>query len=45
MAALFARGRLRAPEIEIVPIVEAEDALERNRAGKQRGKIVLKVWE
>jgi NADPH2:quinone reductase len=45
MAALFSRGWLSAPEIEILPIVEAEDALERNKAGKQRGKVVLKIWE
>lgn len=45
MAALFSQGRLKAPEIEVRPIVEAEDALERNKAGKQRGKVVLKIWE
>jgi NADPH2:quinone reductase len=45
MAALFNDGRLKPPEIEILPIVEAEDALERSKAGKQRGKVVLKIWE
>jgi NADPH2:quinone reductase len=45
MAALFSQGRLSPPETEILPIVEAEDALERNKAGKQRGKVVLKIWE
>ena len=45
MAALFSQGRLSPPETEILPIVEAEDALDRNKAGKQRGKVVLKIWE
>jgi NADPH2:quinone reductase len=45
MAVLFSQGRLSPPETEVLPIVEAEDALERNRAGQQRGKVVLKIWE
>lgn len=44
MAAHFDRGALVAPELTVRPIVEAEDALERNKAGKQRGKVVLEIW-
>jgi len=45
MAALLREGRVSAPETEILPIVEARDALERNKAGRQRGKLVLRIWE
>ncbi len=43
LAGLMDQGILRPPDIEEMPLTEAAAALERNRRGHGRGKIVLRV--
>ena len=42
---LIAKGKFQAPELTVLPLSEAEKAIEMSRTGRTRGKIVLKCVE
>ncbi|NLT31296.1 MAG: NADP-dependent oxidoreductase [Propionibacterium sp.] len=43
LVGLLASGRLRAPEVEVLPMEQVRRAQERVRAGHVRGKLVLRI--
>jgi len=43
ISALFEEDKLKAPETEVFDIKDAKEALEKNRKGHTRGKLVLRV--
>jgi NADPH2:quinone reductase len=43
IAQLFETGRLRPPQVEVLPLERAAEALERSRTGHVRGKLALRA--